>query len=346
MKRTRLVVASVVLVSAAASATWWLVGRDSRQRELVLYGDVDLRQVELAFNNNERIAAVLVQEGDRVKRGQILARLDTSRLEPQVAQAEASAAAQREAVERLHNGSRPQEIGEARANVESAQADAINARGQYERRDTLAANSVLSQQDLENAKAAVDVAEAKLAMNQKALDLVIVGPRKEDIGQAEAVLRADEAQAAFLRQELADAQLVAPVDAVVRTRLMEPGEMASPQKPVFSLAVTDPKWVRAYVAEPDVGKLRSGMAASVALDSFPHKRFDGWIGFISPVAEFTPKTVETTELRTSLVYEVRVFVKDPSDQLHLGAPASVYLPTNDGKPPYSPGIAAIARVQP
>ena len=122
--------------------------------------------------------------------------------------------------------------------------------------------------------------------------------------------------------------------------------MASPQKPVFSLAVTDPKWVRAYVAEPDVGKLRTGMAASVALDSFPDRRFNGWVGFISPVAEFTPKTVETTELRTSLVYEVRVFVNDPSDQLHLGSPASVYLPTNDGKPPYSPGIPTIARVQP
>ena len=213
---------SLVLAGvAAAGATWWLVSRGPHRQDLVLYGNVDLRQVELAFNDSERISAVLVQEGDRVKRGQILARLDTSRLEPQVAQAEASAAAQREAVERLHNGSRPQEIAEARANVESAQADAINAHGQYERRNTLAANSVLSQQDLENAKAALDVAEAKLTMNQKALDLVIVGPRKEDIGQAEAELRGDEAQAAFLRQELADAQLVAPVDAVVRTRLME-----------------------------------------------------------------------------------------------------------------------------
>jgi HlyD family secretion protein len=346
MKRTPLLVAFIVLASAAVSATWWLVGRDSPRRELVLYGDVDLRQVELAFNNNERIAAVLVQEGDRVKRGQILARVETSRLEPQLAQAEATTAARREAVERLRNGSRPQEIAEARANVESARADAINAREQYERRKTLAANSIVSQQDLENAKAALDVADAKLALNEKALDLAIIGPRKEDIGQAEAELRADEAQAAFLRQELADAQLVAPVDAVVRTRLMEPGEMASPQKPVFSLAVTDPKWVRAYVAESDIGKLRTGMAASVALDSFPHRRFNGWVGFISPVAEFTPKTVETTELRTSLVYEVRVFVKDPSDQLHLGSPASVYLPSNDGKPPYSPGIATIARVQP
>ena len=341
MKRIALIIAFLVL--AGAGATWWFVQRDAPRRQLVLYGDVDLRQVELAFNNSERIAAVLVQEGDRVKRGQVLARLDTGRLEPQVAQAEATAAAQHQVVERLHNGSRPQEIAEARANVESARADAINARGQYERRKTLAANSVVSQQDLENAKAALDVAEAKLAASQKILDLAVAGPRKEDIGQAEAELRADEAQAAFLRQELADAQLLAPVDAVVRTRLMEPGEMASPQKPVFSLAVTDPKWVRAYVAEPDIGKLRTGMAASVALDSFPQRRFIGWVGFISPVAEFTPKTVETTELRTSLVYEVRIFVKDPSDELHLGSPATVYLPTNGDLP--SSGIANIARVQ-
>jgi membrane fusion protein PltH len=128
-----------------------------------------------------------------------------------------------------------------------------------------------------------------------------------------------------LRQQLADAQLVAPVDAVVRTRVMEPGEMASPQKPVFTLAITDPKWVRAYVSEPDLGKVHSGAAASVMVDSFPDRRFDGWIGFISPVAEFTPKSVQTEELRTSLVYEVRVFVKDPSDELRLGMPATVYL---------------------
>ena len=333
----------VLAAVTAAGATWWLVRRGPHRQDLVLYGNVDLRQVELAFNNSERIAAVLVQEGDRVKRGQVLARLDTNRLEPEVAEAEATAGAQREAVERLHNGSRPQEIAEARANVDSARADAINARGQYERRKVLAANSIVSQQDLENAKAALDVAEAKLAASQKILDLAVAGPRKEDIGQAEAEVRADEAQAAFLRQELADAQLFAPVDAVVRTRLMEPGEMASPQKPVFSLAVTDPKWVRAYVAEPDVGKLRTGMAASVALDSFPQKRFIGWVGFISPIAEFTPKTVETTELRTSLVYEVRIFVKDPSDELHLGSPATVYLPTAGDLP--SSGIANIARVQ-
>jgi HlyD family secretion protein len=344
MKKNTVVMILVLVSIAAAGAGWWLVGRDPPPRDLVLYGDVDLRQVELAFNNSERIAAVLVQEGDRVKRGQLLAQLDTSRLAPQVAEAEATATAQRAAVARLRNGSRPQEIAEARANVESAEADALNARGQYLRRKTLAANSVVSQQDLENAKAALDVAEGKLAANRKVLDLAIAGPRQEDIGQAAAELQANEAKAAFLRQELADTKLVAPVDAVVRTRLMEPGEMASPQKPVFSLAVTDPKWVRAYVAEPDLGKLRAGMTAAVVVDSFPDRRFAGWVGFISPVAEFTPKTVETGELRTSLVYEVRVFVKDPSDDLHLGSPATVYLPTSGGKPPTA-GIAAIARDQ-
>jgi HlyD family secretion protein len=120
---------------------------------------------------------------------------------------------------------------------------------------------------------------------------------------------------------------------------MEPGEMASPQKPIFSLAVTDPKWVRAYVAEPDLGRLRTGMIASILVDSFPDRRFEGWVGFISPVAEFTPRTVQTTELRTSLVYEVRVFVKDPSDQLHLGSPATVYLPTGAAPPAPAPSHA-------
>ena len=124
---------------------------------------------------------------------------------------------------------------------------------------------------------------------------------------------------------LRDAESAAPMDAVIRTRILEPGDMSSPQKPAFSLAIVDPKWVRAYVTEKNLGRVHPGMAAAVAVDSFPNQRFDGWVGFISPVAEFTPKPVETTELRTSLVYEVRVFVKDPDDQLRLGMPATVFL---------------------
>jgi HlyD family secretion protein len=327
MKRTGLILLVLAVIGAAGGAAWWWTHRERQATELVLYGNLDLRQVMLAFNcNNERISQVLVQEGDRVYKGQVLARLDTSRLEPQVAQTEAMASAQKHVVERMHNGSRPEEIAQARANLDSAKVDAANARRQYERFSKLATSGGVSKQDLDNSKAALDMAEARVAVNQKALDLLVIGPRKEDIAQAEAQLRANEAQLAYLKQQLADAQLVAPSEAVVRTRLLEPGEMASPQKPVFSLAIIDPKWVRAYVSEPDLGKVRPGMKASIMVDSFPDRRFEGWVGFISPVAEFTPKPVQTPELRTSLVYEVRVFVNDPSDVLRLGMPATVYLP--------------------
>jgi membrane fusion protein PltH len=331
VRRTILILLLILVIGAVAGLAWWLTQRENSARQLVVYGNVDLRQVQLSFNNSERIAAVLVQEGDRVRQGQLVARLDTRRLEPQVAQAEAQAAAQQQVVQRLRNGSRPEEIAQARANVDSAKADAFNARQQYERVKSAAemsAGRAVRQQDVDSAKAALQVAEAKLVVNQRALELAVIGPRKEDIAQNEAQLRANEAQLAFLRQQLIDAQLLAPIDAVVRTRVLEPGDMASPQRPVFTLAITDPKWVRAYVSEPDLGKVHPGMAASVAVDSFPNRRFDGWVGFISPVAEFTPKSVQTEELRTSLVYEVRVFVKDPSDELRLGTPATVYLNTN------------------
>src|SRR5437773_646141 len=324
----KLLIFLLVAVVVAGGVIWWVMQREEAARQLVLYGNIDLRQIQLAFNNSERIAVVLVQEGDHVQQGQMLARLDTSRLEPQVAQAVAQAAAQRQVVTRLRNGSRPEEIAQARANVESAKADSVNARQQYERvKSAMEASGgrAVRQQDVDNAKAALEVAEAKLSVNQRALELAVAGPRKEEVAEAEARLQANEAQLALLRQQLADAQLVAPVDAVVRTRVLEPGDMASPQKPIFTLAITDPKWVRAYVSEPDLGKVHSGMAAAVMVDSFPNRRFEGWVGFLSPVAEFTPKSVQTEELRTSLVYEVRVFVKDPSDELRLGMPATVYL---------------------
>jgi len=329
----------LVAVVVAGGEIWWVMQREEAARQLVLYGNIDLRQIQLAFNNSERIAVVLVQEGDHVQQGQMLARLDTSRLESQVAQAVAQAAAQRQVVTRLRNGSRPEEIAQARANVVSAKADLTNAQRQYERLKNaaeLSAGRAVRQQDVDAAKATLEMAEAKLAVNQKSLDLAVLGPRKEDIAENEARLRANEAQAALLRQQMADSQLFAPTNAVVRTRIMEPGEMASPQNPVFSLAVIDPKWVRAYVSEPDLGKIYPGMAATIAVDSFSKRGFEGWIGFISPVAEFTPKAVQTEELRTSLVYEVRVFVKDPKDELRLGMPASVYFPLNRSSPHAAP----------
>ncbi|HEY5315386.1 MAG TPA: efflux RND transporter periplasmic adaptor subunit, partial [Pirellulales bacterium] len=228
-----------------------------------------------------------------------------------------------------------------------AKADAANARSTLDRNQKLndtSGGGALSQQDLDNAQAASAVAEAKLVVAQQSLDLAVAGPRQEDIDEAAARLRGAEAQLAFLRQQLADAQLRAPTRAVVRTRLMEPGEMASPQRPVFSLAIIDPKWVRAYVSEPDLGQVRPGMLASIQVDSFPKRRFEAWIGFVSPVAEFTPKNVQTEELRTSLVYEIRAFVKDPDDVLRLGMPATVHFAGQ--QPPGQPAPAASTSAAP
>lgn len=327
-------------VIAVAGVLWWWLGRHQSPAELRLYGNVDLRQVELPFNGSERIAQVLAQEGDHVTRGQLLARLDTSRLAPQVAKAEADLAAQSHAVDRLHHGNRPEEIAQARANVDAAVADADNARAQFARLRALSDSSsgrAVSRQDMDTGKAAFDTAEARLAVSRKALALELAGPRKEDIAEGEAQLRADQAQLALVRQQFKDADLLAPLDAVVRSRIVEPGEIASPQKSAFTLAITDPKWVRVYVAETDLGSVHEGKRATVTVDAFRGRSFPGWVGFISSVAEFTPKSVETTELRSSLVYEVRVFVRDPADELRLGMPATVHLQLQDTGAPARAG---------
>jgi HlyD family secretion protein len=329
MTKLRSGILLAVVIAAVATTVWWLATDHKSSTELVLYGNVDLRQADLPFNASERVTEVLVQEGDHVKSGQVLARLDPTRIEPQVAKARADAAALQQVVNRLRAGSRPEEVSQARANVLAAQADSANARRQYDRLVELARGSsgrAVSRQDLDNARAVLDVAEAKLAVSRKALDLQVAGPRKEDIAQAEAQLQSDEAQLALLHRQLADMELRAPIDGVVRSRLVEPGEIASPQKAAFTLAITNPKWIRAYIPESDLGSVREGITASVTTDTLPSRPLQAWVGFISPVAEFTPKTVQTEELRSSLVYEIRVFVKDPADRLRLGMPATVHLP--------------------
>jgi HlyD family secretion protein len=322
-KRSLLLTVAVLGCSLLA---WQWFNRDQGQPVLLLYGNIDLRQVSLAFNNSERIIEVLAQEGDRIQKGQVLARLDTSRLIPRVAEVEAQTEAQKQVVERMHNGSRPEEIAEARASADAARADADYARLQYDRLRLLSGDSsgkAVSQQDLDNSRYTLSSAEARFMLNKKALELSVIGPRKEDIAQAEAQWHSYAAQLAYLRQQLKDAELLAPSNAVVRSRLLEPGELASPLRPIYSLALIDPKWVRAYVGEADLGRLHPGASAQVSVDSFPGKAYDGWVGFISPVAEFTPKSVQTEELRPSLAYEVRVFVKDENDDLRLGMPATV-----------------------
>jgi len=341
----RIIIAGVAAVAIVGALSWHFMGAEENPNELVLHGNVDLRQVDLPFKDNERITEVLVQEGDRVTAGQVLARLDTGRLVPRIAQAEAQVAVQTEAFKRLKNGSRPEEVAQARASVASARADAENAKSQFDRLAEISRTSggrAVSQQDVDTTQAALRVAQARLETARKSLELAVAGPREEDVAQGKALLDAANADLALLRRQFADAELVSPTAAVVRSRLMEPGEMATPQRPVFSLALINPKWIRAYVSEGDLGRLKPGSIASVHIDSYPDRALNGWVGYISSVAEFTPKAVQTEELRTALVYEVRVFVKDPEDILRLGMPATVALDLTKAPQNKPDRVAALA----
>ena len=326
MKKKLLIVVAMLVLAGAGLAVYTL-RKPAAQGPIVLYGNVDLRQVSLAFKDSERIARVLVQEGDKVQAGQSLAELDTTLLALRVAQARAQVHAQTEVLNRLEAGSRPEEIAQARAGVQAAQADAQLARQQIERllaiRNTTEGRAV-SQQDLDAAHAKQAVTLAQLESARKGEQLAVLGPRKEDIAQARAQLEVARASLALLEQQLVDAQLKSPIAAVVRARLLEPGDMASPQRPVFTLAITDPKWVRAYVNETDLPRIHPGMAARVRIDGLAAP-LSGRVGYIASVAEFTPKAVQTEELRSSLVYEIRVLTDDPGDHLRLGMPATVQI---------------------
>ena len=351
MKRVlKRVIPAAMLIAIGVLGGWWLFQMQKHESasEITIYGNIDIRNVDLAFIELERISEVLVEEGDRVDPGRILARQQTKRLEAQIEEAQARIAAQQQVVNRLEAGTRPQEIAQARAEVEAARVKAKNSRQNFERIRITSETGATSRQAGDDARAQSNVDEAQLRVKEKALNLALEGPRKEDVAAAKATLASLEAALTLLNIRLADMALTAPATGVIQNRILEPGDMGSPTRPVFTLALIDPKWVRAYVPEPDLGFIRLGMKARILSDSFPDRTFEGWIGFISPVAEFTPKAVETTDLRTKLVYEVRIYVHDTKDLLRLGMPVTATVDKTaadtpsrqgDSAPPKTPATA-------
>lgn len=331
-----------LLVLAAAGVFLWrrlhpkIAGSDS----VTIYGNVDIRQVQVAFNDSERIEKLLVDEGSIVHAGQVIGQLAQQRYSDAVAQDQSVVAAQQQVVARLRAGSRPEEIAAARADVAAAEAHVTaaeanvkNAELLYRRQQTLAKQQYVSLQIRDDAersfqsqKAELAAAQQVLEAKQQSLHLAVIGPRKEDIAAAEATLQAGRATLALAQKKLGDTRLFAPADGVIQNRILQPGDMVTPQTPVFTLAIDNPLWVRAYLPEQQMGKVALGMRAWIEVDSFPGQRFRGWIGFISPVSEFTPKNVETTELRSQLVYRVRIYACNPDHRLRLGMPATVVIP--------------------
>jgi HlyD family secretion protein len=317
----------LVLLALAGGAYWWFEVRpeEGPKTELTLYGNVDLRQVNLTFETSERIDRILVEEGDRVDRGQLLAELETDTIALEIERGKAQVAAHEAALARLENGTRPEEIQRARARVAEAAAEAENATLVYERTEELYESRSVARQELDDAEAKLNVALARLERTRDDLQLALEGPRQEDIAEARAMLRAASSELDILEQRYQDSSLFSPAQGTIRNRILEPGDIASPRQTVLTLALTSPKWVRTFVNEPNLGLIRPGMDAGVYVDSHPDRRIPGWIGFISPMAEFTPRTVETREVRTQLVYEVRVFVEDEDNILRLGMPATVVI---------------------
>ncbi|MDE3055842.1 MAG: efflux RND transporter periplasmic adaptor subunit [Verrucomicrobiota bacterium] len=242
---------------------------------ITLYGNVDVRQVDIGFRVPGRVAAMPFEEGEFVAEGTLLSWLDE---EPY-----------------------GDEVLQARANVCAARSSLQNAKEIYQRRITLIESGSVSQEEYENARTATEV------------DL-------ENCKAAEAALGVAETN-------LHDTKAYAPADSVILTRVREPGTVVLAADPVYTLSLVSPIWVRAFIAEPLLGKVWLGMKAEITTDA--GRSYKGKLGFISPVAEFTPKTVETAELRTDLVYRVRIYADNPDWGLKQGMPVTVYLNTED-----------------
>lgn len=328
--RSRIVLIVVLLLLAGAGVVaWYLVAEEDDADVLELYGNVEVREVVLGFRVPGRIEKMTSQEGDAVREGDVLARLDAEPFEEALVTAEAAAEAARARLSKLESGFRPQEIQQAEAEVRRAASAFDVAAKEYRRKLGLLDSGASSRRQVDAAEAARDQAEARLASAREALALVREGFRHQDVDAARAELRAAEARVEEARTRLDDATLVASTDGRVLTKVHHRGAVVGAGSPVYALSIEEPVYVRAYVAEPDLGRVVPGKTVRVLTDT-TDESFEGRIGFVSPRAEFTPRTVETEELRTDLVYRLRVVVPGSPDGLRQGMPVTVHVPLAAG----------------
>jgi HlyD family secretion protein len=324
--RRRMVIIIVALLVLAGGA--WLAFRQfaggSKDR-LILHGNVDIRQVNLGFRVGGRLKEMKCEEGDVVRAGDVIALLDDGPYQDQVHLAEAQVAQAQASYTKMVNGFRQEEIEQARAQLAQAKANYENALRTFEREDKLLQTHVISQSDYDAATSSRDSLKAMVQSAQANLELELAGNRKEDIDNAKAQLENAQANLDSAKRNLADCQLLASVDGAVITRAVEPGTIVATSTIVYSICETSPVWVRSYVDERDLGRTYPGMKALVYNDTYPNHPYTAQVGFISPVAEFTPKNVETRELRADLVYRLRVILDKPDRYVRQGMPVTVQL---------------------
>ncbi len=322
------VILILVLLALAAATAWQLRDRfRPADKPLRLYGNVDIRGVDLGFRVPGRLLEVVPDEGDAVQAGELLARIDPQPYAHELARAEAALAAAEAQLKLKQSGSRSEEIEAARAVLEESRVAVIDATRIYQRQTDLVGSGGTSKQALESAEAALNQAKQQVKVNEAKLKLLEAGFRAEEITAAAAAVTEAKAARATAALHLEDTELKAPAAGIVLTRALEPGAILPAGATVFSLSLEQPVWVRAYVPEPQLGQVPPGTKVLLTTDGRPDRPFHGKVGFVSPRAEFTPKSVETPELRTSLVYRLRVVVADSDGSLRQGMPVTVTLDT-------------------
>ena len=320
MNKKRLAIALIVtgLVAAVAYSTV----HQHQSSELVLSGNVDIRQVNLSFRVAGRLKTLNVDEGAQIKAGQVLGELDNQPYTIALADAKANRAALFAHHNLYQQGYRKEDIQQAKATLNARLAAQLNAGQLLQRQKQLSGSGAASQRLLDDAQSAFDQSSALVDAARQQYQELSSGYRKEEVAEVEANNQRAAAQLDNAALQLADTVLKAPADGIILTRAVEPGTMLAAGSTVLTLSLTEPVWVRAYVAESDLGQVASGTKVSVQTDT-RKEPYAGTVGFVSPTSEFTPKNVETTDLRTALVYRLRIVIDQPDRQLRQGMPVTV-----------------------
>lgn len=317
----KVIVLALALAAAAAVyvyVTWRPADNPDR---ITVTGNIEVTEVQVSFKIAGRVAERRVDEGEQVRAGDVVATLDSTDLEQQLEIRQAELAVAEAALADLEAGSRPQEIAAARATVQAAQSRVADAESSFNRIAQLRERNLTSPQDYDTARTRLDVARSQLQEAQERLKLTVEGPRKQTIQQARAKVRQAQAAVALARTQLGYATLVSPITGVVLSKNIEPGEYVVPGTPILTVGDLVNAWLRVYIPETDLGRVKLGQKVNITTDTFKDKVYPGTISFISSEAEFTPKNVQTEKERVKLVYRVKVDVKNPDMELKPGMPA-------------------------
>ena len=284
-------------------------------------GNIETTEVDVGFKITGRIVSLSVQEGDWVEKGKVIAKLDDEDLRHRFELARATLNSAQARLNKLLAGSRPEELREAEAALHQAQFDLDNKQIQYERMKALFERRVIPKETLDNAETGYKIAKASLQRAMENYQLVKEGPRKEDIEDAKAQVEQARASLKLTETQLSYTVLYSPISGVVLVKSGEIGEVVNPGTSILTLADIGNVWLKAYIPETDLGKIKWGQEVIVTTDLRPKKEYKGKISFISSQAEFTPKSIQTEKERVTLVYRIKVDIPNPDRELKPGMPA-------------------------